>query len=167
MKQPRRDARLLRWRGSRGLRRVQSTRLGRATLSALHPCIRARLVGGAVLALVLVPLLAAAAPADSTGTVVGWVRDSLNGRALPYASVVVQGTHVGTMADRNGWFRLARVPVGDRVIQALALGFRRGQARIRVRAALPDTVWLRLRVVPVATLNPDRVAPPQGPRPHH
>ena len=121
----------------------------------------------ALLALVLAPLPTPAAPADTTGTVVGWVRDSLSGRALPYASVVVQGTHVGATADTSGWFRLAGVPAGERVIQALALGFQRGQARIRVRAARTDTVWLRLRVTPIPTMNFDRATPRQGPRPQH
>lgn len=168
--QPRRGVRLLRWAWPRGLRRVHSTRLGRAALPALHPGARARLAGAALLAALLAPALvpptACAAPRDTSGTVVGWVRDSLSGRALPYASVVVEGTHVGAMADTSGWFRLAGVPAGERVIQVLALGFRRGQAQIRVRAARTDTVRLRLRVMPIATLNFNRVAPPPGPRPH-
>ena len=110
---------------------------------------------------------AAAVPRDTTGTVVGWVRDSLSGRALPYASVVVQGTHVGTSADTSGWFRIARVPAGERVISALALGFRRGAAPVRVRAARTDTVWLRLRVMPIPIMNIDWATPRQGPRPQH
>ena len=121
----------------------------------------------ALLVLALAPLPARAAPADTTGTVVGWVRDSLSGRALPYASVVVEGTHLGTMADTSGWFRLAGVPAGERLIQALALGFRRGQARIWVRPALPDTVWLRLRGMPLPIMNIDWATPRQGPRPQH
>jgi hypothetical protein len=104
---------------------------------------------------------------DTTGTVVGWARDSLSGRALPYASVVVQGTHLGAMADTSGWFRLVGVPAGERVIEGLALGFRRGQARIRVRVARTDTVRLRLRVMPVSTTNFDRVTPHPGPRKHN
>jgi len=161
---PRRDARLLAppsagaRRGSRGLRRVDMTRLGRATppvfdgYPALHPGIRARLVGAALLVLALIPLPARAAPAETTGTVVGWARDSLSGKALPYASVVVQGTHLGAMADTSGWFRLAGVPAGERVISALALGFRRGAAPVRVRPARTDTVQLRMRAMPISTL---------------
>ena len=142
------------------------TRLGRAGLPALHPGIRARLGGAVLLAVVLAALPAAAASAGTTGTIVGWARDSLSGRALPYASVVVQGTHLGAMADTNGWFRLAGVPVGERVIQALALGFRRGQATIEVRSARTDTIRLRLRVHPIPNLSTERGGPLGGPRPH-
>jgi hypothetical protein len=110
---------------------------------------------------------ATAVPRDTTGTVVGWVRDSLSGRALPYASVVVQGTHLGAMADTSGWFRLAGVPAGERVIQALALGFRRGQTQVRVRTSRTDTVWLRLRVHPIPNMHIERGAPQPGPRPNH
>ncbi len=153
---PRRDVRLLRWASPRGLRRVRLTRLGRAGLPALHPGIRARLGGLALLVLVLGPP-ALAAPADTTGMIVGWARDSVSGRALPYASVVVQGTHLGATADTSGWFRLAGVPAGERVVQALALGFRRGEARVRVRAGCADTVRLRLHAVPIHTQRPDPI----------
>jgi hypothetical protein len=128
------------------------TRLGRADLPALHPAIRARLVGVAALMLGLVAPGAAAAPADTTGTVVGWARDSLSGRGLPYASVTVLGTHLGAMADTSGWFRIARVPAGEQVISALALGFRRGAASLRVRPARTDTLRLWLRAMPISTL---------------
>lgn len=137
------------------------TRLGRADLPALHPGIRARLVDKAVLAaavvlaLVVVRPAALAAPADTTGTVVGWARDSLSGKALPYASVTVLGTHLGAMADTSGWFRIARVPAGERMILARAHGFRRGAAPVRVRPARTDTVWLRLRALPYSSLIVD------------
>jgi hypothetical protein len=121
----------------------------------------------ALLALALTPFPAtAAAPADTTGTVVGWVRDSLSGRPLAFASVVLQGTHRGVTADSSGWFRLAGVPAGERVLQALAIGFRRGTLPLRVRAGRTDTVQLRLRVMPIATWNFNRVTPSQGPRKH-
>jgi hypothetical protein len=110
---------------------------------------------------------AAAAPADTTGMVVGWVRDSVSGRALPYASVVVQGTHLGAMADTSGWFRLAGVPVGQRVIQGLALGFRRGQAQVRVWSTRTDTVCLRLHVIPIRNMPVQHVAPHSGGRQNH
>jgi hypothetical protein len=121
----------------------------------LHPGIRARLVGAALLVLALIPLPARAAPAETTGTVVGWARDSLSGKALPYASVSVLGTHLGAMADTSGWFRIARVPAGERMILARAHGFRRGAAPVRVRPAWTDTVWLRLRALPDSILIVD------------
>ena len=111
----------------------------------------------ALLALALGPFPAAAGPSGATGTVVGWVRDSLSGRAVPNASVGLQGSYVGTFADTSGWFRLAGVPVGERVIVAAALGFRQGQARVRVRPGLRDTVRLRLRARPFGILEMDTI----------
>ena len=119
--------------------------------------------GGILLALftlAFAPLPAPAATAGATGTVVGWVRDSLSGRALCDAIVGVQGTHVGTEADSSGWFRLTGVPVGERVIQVVALGFRRGRVRIRVRPALSDTVRFRLSADPNAFLEVDTIWKP-------
>ena len=176
MSQPRRDARLLDPPSAgarsdpRGRRRVHSTRLGRAGRSALHPGIRARLVGTALLpallSLALLPVAACAAPRDTTGTVVGWVRDSLSGRALPGASVVVQGTHLAAVADTGGWFRLERVPAGERVIQAYSIGFEPDLARIRVRPALADTVRLRLRAFSIgSTIRFDSIGHPRPPVP--
>ena len=70
-----------------------------------------------LLLLLLLPQLLRA----QTGTIVGTVRDAR--QAVPFASVAVPGSSLGTTADANGRFTLAAVPAGPVRVQVSAVGF--------------------------------------------
>ncbi|GAA4356243.1 TonB-dependent receptor [Hymenobacter saemangeumensis] len=56
-----------------------------------------------------------------TATLTGTVRDTKQG--VPFASVAVPGTTLGTTADANGRFTLAEVPAGTVQLQVSAVGY--------------------------------------------
>lgn len=74
--------------------------------------------------LVLTLLLATplAAVAQNTGTMAGRVTDDL-GDPLPGASVVIQGTQLGTATDVEGNYRIIGIPVGQYDVQASFVGY--------------------------------------------
>lgn len=84
----------------------------------------------------LLPLLLAAAPlaAQEVGTVEGTVRATGSGGPLSDVVVSVQGTTRGAMTDAQGRYRIAAVPVGERVVLAQLVGRDRGALTVRVSA---------------------------------
>ncbi|MCL4539074.1 MAG: TonB-dependent receptor [Bacteroidetes bacterium] len=61
---------------------------------------------------------------ESTYTIRGSVVDSSSGDRLPYATVRVQRTFIGTYTSGQGYFVLPRIPSGDRRIVVSAVGYR-------------------------------------------
>ncbi len=61
---------------------------------------------------------------QSTYTISGTVVDSATGERLPYATVVVQKTSLGTYTNAQGYFVLPKVPSKNRTIVASAVGYR-------------------------------------------
>ena len=76
------------------------------------------------------PVLAA----QDAGTIEGTVRATGSGAPLSDVVVAVQGTTRGAMTDAQGRYRIAAVPVGDRVILAQMIGRGRGAHSVRVSA---------------------------------
>ena len=81
-------------------------------------------------------------------TVTGIVTDSLSGEGLPYASLIVTGTTVGTATDEAGRFSLA-VPAGTREVEVSFLGYDtkrvslpRGKSRPLSVALVPSGITL-------------------------
>lgn len=70
----------------------------------------------------LVPI-AEEALAQQRVTVSGTVRDAESGETLPYASVVVEGTTLGTAANVDGFFVLVGVPADKHTVRATYLGY--------------------------------------------
>ncbi len=135
---------------------ARATRLGSVALLAVG------------LAVTLVPLAHAGAGRDSTGTIVGWVRDSLTGRPLPFADVLVLGARMGSLADSSGWFVIRTAPCGPWTLKALAIGYRPAQRTVVVKAASTDTMRFALGPIPVDqwfidTIPTRRLDPPPHP----
>jgi iron complex outermembrane receptor protein len=97
---------------------VRSSDLGRSLLGAL------------VVLLLTAPVL----EAQDAGTVEGTVRATGSGIPLSDVVVLVQGTTRGGMTDAQGKYRIAAVPVGERVVVARLIGRSRGTQTIHVAA---------------------------------
>ena len=113
------------------------------------------------------PLARGGAAHDSTGTIVGWARDSLSRTPIQFASVVVVGTRIGTMTDASGWFRLRGVPVGKRLVRALAVWREKRVDSLEVHPGDVATLrfFMSLSDLSPAIIDTLWVAP--GARPHH
>jgi iron complex outermembrane recepter protein len=77
-------------------------------------------------------LSASALSAQDTGTIEGTVRATGSRAPLSDVVVSVQGTTRGAMTDAQGKYRIAAVPVGDRVVLAQLVGRDRGAQAIHI-----------------------------------
>ncbi|MBK7534335.1 MAG: SusC/RagA family TonB-linked outer membrane protein [Myxococcales bacterium] len=87
---------------------------------------RAPAVFAATIAKVLPP------PPPPVRAITGLVRDGLTGKALPGATVKVQGTEISAQADADGYFALSGVAIADVVLEVSAADF--GTAAVTVAA---------------------------------
>jgi outer membrane receptor for ferrienterochelin and colicins len=62
--------------------------------------------------------------------VFGDVKSKLTKEHIPYATIMVKGTNMGTYADGTGHFKLANLPVGKCVIIAQAMGYKAQEKEI-------------------------------------
>ena len=72
--------------------------------------------------------------AQEVGNVTGQVVDGTTGRPLVGAQVVVVGTNIGALTNENGRYLITRVPVGERQIRAIMIGFGQSVADVTVAA---------------------------------
>jgi len=73
--------------------------------------------------------------AAGTGTISGTVRDKDTGEPLPGASVIVEGTKLGAIADREGRYTVEDVPVGIYSVTVRMVGYSQlTEAGVEVRA---------------------------------
>jgi hypothetical protein len=77
---------------------------------------------------VLLPLLllicADAAPAQGTGGLRGFVADSAKGEAIPFATVFLRGTALGTVTNVRGYYYLPAIPAGQHELIISFVGYR-------------------------------------------
>jgi iron complex outermembrane receptor protein len=67
--------------------------------------------------------------------IAGRVMDE-EGRPLPGANVLLEGTYLGTVTDDQGYFMLGRVPPGDYTLRVSYIGFRTYEKMIQVQKDL-------------------------------
>jgi len=85
-------------------------------------------------ALVASLLSAATLKAQDVGTIEGTVRATGSGAPLSDVVISVQGSTRGAVTDEQGRFRIAAVPVGERIVGAQLIGRARGTQTVRVTA---------------------------------
>jgi hypothetical protein len=73
--------------------------------------------------LVLLPGIARAQAATSTGKITGKVTDVESGQAIPFANVLILGTSWGAMTNDQGVYTITPVPVGTYSLKAMIIGF--------------------------------------------
>src|SRR5687767_13500985 len=84
---------------------------------------------GAVLAVLFVAPL----HAQTLGTIMGSVTDGRTGEPIPGAEVYIS-ERLGTVADREGKYRLVNVPVGTRTLNVRMIGYGSNTAPVTVIA---------------------------------
>lgn len=63
-------------------------------------------------------------PDGTDANIVGHILDKNTGEHLPFISVVLQGTMLGTTSDATGHFYMKNLPEGDFVLEITAIGYR-------------------------------------------
>lgn len=61
--------------------------------------------------------------AGTTGKIAGRVIDAQTGDPLPGANIVIEGTHMGTASDVDGYYVILNVPPGTYTLKASMLGY--------------------------------------------
>ncbi|MEM7415449.1 MAG: SusC/RagA family TonB-linked outer membrane protein [Gemmatimonadota bacterium] len=106
---------------------MTSTTSGRLTSGMLR--------GGLVLALAaMLGWAPAPVAAQSTGTLVGTVRDAASQRPLEAVQVYIGGTGIGALTNAAGRFLLLNVPAGEHALVAEIVGYRAGSQTVTVGA---------------------------------
>jgi hypothetical protein len=95
--------------------------------------------------LALTCLLASDAEPDGIGTIAGRIADARTDKPLVGASIVVDGTELGSASDVQGRYSVINVPPGEYTLTGSYRGYTRGQARVVVAARCIAHVDLRLR----------------------
>jgi hypothetical protein len=87
---------------------------------------------------------------DSLGGVQGTVRDAASGAPVPAATVRVDGTRLGTLADDAGRYRLPGVPAGTVTVVVQRVGYEGERRTVTVRAGVTTTLDVALRAATTA-----------------
>ena len=72
--------------------------------------------------LLLLVIIASALFAGTNGKLAGRVKDQ-NGKPIPFANIVLEGTQIGTQADDNGKFYIINIPPGIYTVKCSQMGF--------------------------------------------
>lgn len=87
----------------------------------------------------------------------GWVLDAA-GKPMSQVEVSLAGTQHLTRTDNRGWWRLADIPTGPRVVMARQIGYVPYVREVIVGTAVNDTLMLLLRRYPQTLARVDVVA---------
>jgi len=80
----------------------------------------------------------------NTGIVEGQITDARTGRPLPGVTVRVKALGIEAVTDRDGWYRLPKVPTGEYELTTFADGYVEAGTPFRVIAGWTVTVDFRL-----------------------
>ncbi len=86
--------------------------------------------------------LSAQAPMKKDSYLVGDVL--CNGKNLPFATVTIKGTTVGTITNRKGHFGIRNLPEGKHIIVVRAVGFKSKEKEIEIKNNKKTTVKIEL-----------------------
>ena len=56
-----------------------------------------------------------------------------NGLHIPFASVAVKGTTIGTLSDETGHFQLINLPEGEQIIAVSVVGYKPGEKKVNIK----------------------------------
>lgn len=76
----------------------------------------------------------------SDANIYGHVVDKTSGEHLPYATVVLAGTTIGTTTDASGHYLLKNLPVGTFTLQVRAVGYRTAEQTVTTAARTSQEV---------------------------
>ncbi len=84
------------------------------------------------------------ANAKTDAMLFGDVKSLITHKHIPYATIVVKNTNMGTSADATGHFKLANLPLGKCVIVAHAMGYRSKEIEVEMSAGKAVSLFFEL-----------------------
>ncbi|MGL5635895.1 MAG: TonB-dependent receptor, partial [Bacteroidales bacterium] len=71
---------------------------------------------------------------NSDANIYGHVIDAKTGEHLPYITIALKGTTIGTVTDASGHYFLKNLPTGDFTIAASSVGYKGEEKKIRIES---------------------------------
>jgi len=68
---------------------------------------------------------------------------------IPFATITIKGTTIGTAADATGHFKMTNLPVGDQIVVISAIGYKTLERKVKLEAKKSITI--------LAQLEPDNI----------
>ena len=87
-----------------------------------------------LLTLILIITINLFVSAQQTGTLRGFVTDSLSGEALPYSNILIMETSFGASADLRGNFTITGLPPNEYTVRITYVGFNTKYFDVRIKA---------------------------------
>lgn len=85
------------------------------------------------------------------GEVYGKVTEAENGKPLPFVSIIVNGTTIGTTSNENGSYFLSGIPDGPQVIVYSFLGFEKMEKSVNIISGKKLEVNASLKTIAILT----------------
>ncbi len=109
------------------------------------PALRRALGGILFLLLAGAPIVVLAQPA----VIMGDVREAASGRPLPVANLILEGTLLGGITDRDGRFRIPGVEPGDYRLRVSVMGYRSEVRELHLAPGATVEVLFELHIAPI------------------
>ena len=97
-----------------------------------------------ILLLILFPLQVFSQKTKTDAMLYGNIKSLTTNDDIPYATVRVKGTNMGTTSDGTGHFKLANLPVGKNIIVAKAMGYKSQEKEVLLEEGKAATVFFEL-----------------------
>ena len=85
------------------------------------------------------------------GEIYGKVTEAENGKSLPYVSIIINGTTIGTTSNENGTYVLSGIPEGPQVIVYSFLGFEKMEKPVNIIPGKKLEVNAALKTIAILT----------------
>lgn len=88
-------------------------------------------------------------------TVKGILTDETTGEAIPFATVVLDGTHYGSSTDLNGFFLINKMPEGDYTLRVRYVGYQEYKEDITLKkgTTLTRNISIKAEAKTLSTVN--------------
>jgi outer membrane receptor for ferrienterochelin and colicins len=80
-----------------------------------------------------IPYIHAEEPKSTDANIFGHVLEKTNQDHLPYVTLQVKGTSIGTATDESGHYFLNNLPLGEHIVEVKMLGFKTIEQKITIR----------------------------------
>src|SRR5690606_22096854 len=75
----------------------------------------------------------------------GDVKSAVSKEHIPFATVTVKGTRIGTVADGSGHYKLANLPVGKCIVIVRSLGYKSQEKEVIMKEGEAATLFFELK----------------------
>ncbi len=74
----------------------------------------------------------------------GDVKSAVTNEHIPFATIMVKGTRIGTVADASGHYKLANLPEGKNIVVAQSIGFKPQEKEVFMEKGKAQTIFFEL-----------------------